>query len=134
MNKYQKIAFGAFGLLLLALMIGATQGLDGLKVAVIVTLVVALLTLATTWKLIYGFIQVIGASLGFVGHGIGKTGDWTADMAYSQRHKLSMPRQASQQGVPDWDSPELVTVGAKPASSDNLDVPDFMRDVMDRQN
>lgn len=134
LNPPQRIAFGTAAILAVAFLIAWGFDLNGLGTLLLLAVVVALLTLATTWKLIYGVVQVIGTSIGLIAHGVGKTGDWAADKAYAQRHKLSTPRPASDsRGVPAWDSPLLATVGAS-SGSDNLDVPDFLRDTMDRQN
>lgn len=108
MNKYQKIAFGAFAVLVFAFMIASLYNVSGLGLMVVLALVVALLTLPTTWKIIFGFVQGIGAVIAFTGHSVGKIGDVVADAAFTQRQGLS----TSMHGVPDWDSPHLVKAGS----------------------
>jgi hypothetical protein len=130
MNKYQKIAFGAFGLLTLALIIGATYDLNGLKVAVIVTLVVALLTLKTTWKLLLSGTQFLGFVVGGLGHLVGIVGDEVYDWSLDRKVRLVKSSE-----VPAWDSPELNHVGLQDAEpSDELDVPSFMDETLEHQN
>lgn len=103
MNKYQKIAFGAPVALAVAFIIALVYGIDGLGLTIIVTLVVALLTLPATWRIIFGVIQMVGAILAFTGHTVGKVGDVIADAAFVRRQSLSSYK------VPDWD---LVKVGS----------------------
>lgn len=130
MNLYQKIAFGAFGLLALALIIGATYDLNGLKVAVVFTLAVAFLTLKTTWKFIFSGVQLTGLLVGGVGHTVGIVGDELADWSKDRKAQLANSYQTSR--VPAWDSAELVRTD-QPVQND-LDVPSFMSDTFDRQN
>ena len=132
MNTHQKIAFGTAAILAVAFLIVWGFSLDGLGTLLFLAVMVALLTLPLTWKLIYGTVQLLGATLGFVGHTIGKTGDWVDEKAWNQKLKLAAPSLTSRQEVPHWGSPSLATVGA--SSSDDHDVPSFLDDALDRQS
>lgn len=100
MNKYQKIAFGAFAVLAFAFIIAHVYSIDGLGLMTALALVAAVLTLPIVWKAIYGIIQLIASTVAFIGHGVGKIGDRVADFAFTRRQRLSQPTNR----VPDWDT------------------------------
>lgn len=103
MNKYQKIAFTAPAVLAVAFLIAHVYGIYGLGLSIVVTLIIALLTLSIVRSAIYGLLQLIASTIAFIGHGVGKLGDIVADFAFTRRQRLSPATNK----VPDWDT--LVT-------------------------
>lgn len=101
MNMYQRIAFGVVPVLVIAYLADATMENAPAKV-IGVAVLVALLTLKTTWKLIYALIQAVGNVAAFTGHATGSIGDKLADTAYARRQRLTGPRE-SKDRVPGWD-------------------------------
>ena len=134
MNMYQKIAFGTAAVLAVAFLSVLTFNLSGLATLVVLAAIVALLTLPATWKIIMTMFQGIGVLIGGLGHGIGSAGDMVTDRSVQFKARLGHPRPAVSSRVPGWDSDKLVRVGASPTEGDDLDVPSFMDDAMDRQN
>jgi hypothetical protein len=127
MNIYQKIAFGTVAILVVAYLCVWTTDLSGLGFLISMAGIVALLCLKTTWKVIFTITQFFGLALGMVGLIIGHIGDLTADKSYQLKSRIgSVP--ATTNGVPDWSS-----LGSHP-DHDELDVPPFMKSVLDTQN
>ncbi len=116
MNKYQKIAFAAPAALAVAFLIAWVYGFDGLGLAIIVTLIIALLTLPIVWRAIYGLVQLIASTIAFIGHGVGKIGDTVADFAFTRRQRLA----SAANKVPDWDTLRKADVDESRASIDDL--------------
>lgn len=108
MNKHQKTAFGTFAVLAFAFMIALVYSIDGLGMMAVLALTVALLTLPTVWKIIFGFVQLIASAMAFVGHGVGKIGDAVADFAFTRRQSLSVQTDK----IPGWDDLNPVKVDA----------------------
>lgn len=124
MNVHQKIAFGGFVMLVVALSVTTLYDQKALLMLTAFALIVFLLTLPGTWKLIFLSVQAVGVLVGGIGHAVGIIGDIVADWSEEQRSNLTAP---SSSRVPDWDSPELQT-------SAELDAPSFMDETLDRQN
>lgn len=122
MNIYQKIAFGVVAVLALALL-----AQDNLIMLIALAAIVALLTLPTTWKLIFSVLQMVGFLLGGIGHGIGWVGDVIVDWSELRKSNLASPvKKAS--NVPDWGSSELQVPTLTAEPSEELDVPAFLKD------
>lgn len=131
MNMYQKLAFIVVAVLGLALL-----AQDELTMLFGLAVVVALLTLPTSWKLIFSVFQMLGFLLGGVGHGIGYVGDVISDWSEERRHSLT-PRSKASSGVPDWGSEELQVPTATASTEEpsaELDVPHFMKDDTKRDD
>lgn len=131
MNIYQKLAFGVTVVLVLAWL-----AKDDLVMLIILAAVVALLTLPTTWSLIFSVFQMFGILLRGVGHGVGYVGDMIADWSEERRRSLT-PRSKTSSTVPDWGSEELRVPTATASTvepSAELDVPHFMKDDAKRDN
>lgn len=90
MNTYQKLAFGVVAVLVIAY--AAAAAIESASVIVTLTaFAIALLTLRTTWKIIFGLIQLIGATIALIGHSVGKLGDLVADFAFARQQRLVKP-------------------------------------------
>ena len=100
-NTYQKIAFSAVLLLLVALAADALMD-NGLVKIIILAFVVALLTLPVTWRIIFSLVQMLGMTVSFVGHGLGKIGDVVGQFAVEARTRVSSARPSFKQEAPDW--------------------------------
>ena len=117
MNIYQKLAF-----LVVAVLGLAWLAKDDLVMVIALAAVVALLTLSTTWKLIFSTLEMSGLLLGGIGHGVGWVGDGVVDWSETRRRSLS---------VPAWDNLKLQTPTTSTSTvepSEQLDVPDFLKD------
>lgn len=111
MNIYQKLAFGVVAVLVVAY--SAAAAIDHANVIVtLAAFVIALLTLRTTWKVILGLIQLIGATIAVAGHTFGNIGDMIADFAFSKRKRLNgvtlrrVGRRVERPASPDNESSE----------------------------
>lgn len=124
MNIHQKIAFGGFVMLAVALSVTTLYDQKALLLLTAFALIVFLLTLSATWKLIFLSVQAIGVLVGGIGHGIGITGDIVSDWSEDRRRSLAASPSSR---VPDWDDPKLQT-------STELDVPFFIDETLERQN
>jgi hypothetical protein len=100
-NTYQKIAFSAVLLLLVALAADALMD-NGLVKIIVLAFVVALLTLPTSWKIIFSIVQMLGMTVSFVGHGVGKVGDVVGQFAVDARSRVSSAKPSFKQEAPDW--------------------------------
>lgn len=142
MNSTQNAAVGGFLLLITAFFIMREFGDNVFVVILAGFFVVALLTFATTWKIVYAILGMLGDLVSGIGHGIGSLGDWFAKWMTERRQRLSHRLEAS---APDWSDPAL----KKPVTNaddqeehrlpqdgsptDDLDVPEFMKDENDKQ-
>ncbi len=123
MHISTKLALGVVAVLGLALL-----AKDNLILLFILASAVALLTLKTTWKLIFSVLQMVGILLAGFGHGVGWIGDVIAEWLEAQKRSLV---------APDWGSSELhvpATPGTAVESSGELDVPDFLKDEQKRSS
>ncbi len=119
MNVYKQIAFGAFGLMALALIIGALYGQLGLQIASVFMLVVALLTLKTTWQIMLMVLRAVFTVVSATGHLVGIIGDEVVDWSKGCMVKLNSDHKRS--SAPGWDSSELVIVDSFDATSPFLE-------------
>ena len=128
MNMYQKFAFGSAALIGLAWLVVRLYDQDGLSLMVLTMLGIAVLTLPVTWRLILTIVQAVSVIMATIGHVIGIIGDEAVDRCKAGKAWLNGNGSASR--VPDWDSLEL----SRTESTDDLDVPSFVRSAMDHQN
>lgn len=126
MNKYKMPAFVVFGLMMLALVIGAFYGQAGLTFAAVFALAVALLTLDTTLNLIYMSLQGLCVVLAGACHVVAVIADEVADWSRTQRELLA----TRSDNVPEWGSSALVQV----TGPDATDTSSFMDTTFDHQN
>lgn len=101
MNVLQKLAFGSVVLVLLAWM---AQQFNVLVAMIVVMAAVAILTLVTTWKVIFMTLQVIGSAVSGIGHAVGFVGDLA--VRWSRQRRVALAK-GSDSNVPSWDSSEL---------------------------
>ena len=100
-STYQKISFATVLLLLVALAADALMD-NGLVKIIVLSGGVALLTLPITWKIIFSIVQMLGMTVSFVGHGLGKVGDVVGQFAVDARTRVSTAKPSFKQEAPDW--------------------------------
>lgn len=123
MNKYQMIAFGGFVVVGLAFAVASTYGVSVLGAVMIFTLIVAILTLKTSWWLIASLVEIGFKAMAVIGHVIGIIGDEIVDWCKDRKTQL---RGAT---VPSWDE-----LAPAQSSSDEPERSFFLDDVMVRPN
>lgn len=143
MNSLQNAAVGGCLLLITAYYVMHEFGERTFVIALVGFLVFALFTFATTRKITYAiFGMVFGDLVSGIGHGIGSIGDGVSDWTSYRRERLAHRPS----GVPDWhelqqeaspqENPDGDNDGPdspQGASTDDLDVPDFMKDENSNQ-
>lgn len=133
MNKYQKIGFGTFAVLAVAWTLQ-----DRLTALVVVAGVIALMTLATTWWLVFTATQGIGLITKLAGNGVRYVGQtFEVGSANIKAHLIPKQAVAAPIGTHDFDPAHIDLSDFAPDTADDrgeLDVPSFMDDVMSRQN
>jgi hypothetical protein len=123
MNKYQMIAFGGLVVVGLSYAVANTYSVSVLGAAVIFTLIVAILTLRTTWWLFLGLVEITCKVAAAIGHIIGIIGDEIVDWCRGRKAQLR------DTNVPSWDD-----LASDQSSPDEPVQPSFLDDAMARQS
>lgn len=122
MNKYQKLGFGVFVILVVAWMLQ-----DRLTTLVIVAGVIALMTLATTWLVVFTGTEALGLVVKTIGKLIRNMGE-TVQTGSSNIKAHLRPLRAD--SVPSWDSLGMVS-GHPDFDPAKVDISDFTSERSD---
>lgn len=127
----QKIGFGVFGVLLAAYMLQAY-----LLELVVVSFVIAMLTLVWVQRILFTGTQAFGGVISGTAHTVGDFGD---TMVLGSRNIKAHLRQRpavmeSTEMMPHEVDLSDFTSDVQAEPSNQLDVPDFIKGAMDRQN
>lgn len=119
MNEYKSTAIKGAVIAVILWLLMMVEGESAVKAAAIFMVIVALLTLRTTWKIIYSLVGVMGTILSVIGHGLGSLGDtvigWT-----TKRHGRLIVQQHK-------NSPRISVRSESMEETEELDVPKFLR-------
>lgn len=135
MNLHQKIGFGVLAVLVLA---WAAIQVDALTILIVGAAIVAVLTLTTTWKILFWIIEWTSRIIATLLHGVGFGADWVAVTSKTRRARIDAAPSAKSSGVEEIDEPseELDVPRFMKASEDSTkaEVVPFLTSAFDRQN
>lgn len=133
MNTHQKLGFMVAAVLAVAWLAVLAGGQGWLAMLVAAAAIIAVLTLTTTWKVLFGTLQVITGLVGTVLHLIAEVFDAVSDWAEKRRLALSAVTNGA---VPAWDSEDLMVIDDVESLDREAweDSPGFIESALQRQD